>query len=536
METDRIFPDNWKEIIQSKKVIFYNTSVGSLLQGREKQIEKMKWVFETFHEHREIVLWWRPHPLEFSTIESMIPHLKKKYIELRTWYKESQIGILDESADLHRAIAISDAYYGDWSSVVQLYKATKKPVLFENIYVKSKEDTVFLPVTFCVKDNALWFMQLDSNKLIKMNRTTYEVEKVVCIPHEPSFLDRQYNYHIIDAGDSLVLLLGRSEQIYQYEIKTGSLKVHKPQGAVSSYMFSSEIVIAGNRKLLMLPYGSNRIYEYEYDSGVIAERESGLHGIKAAKCCERIGSKLYMVNRGTNALCCYDLTNDSFTEDRIGANESRYWGIKRAKEYFVLPHIEKRAVTLWNQKTGEVTELAAFPDKYICLDSYAYLDMFEKDGCVYLFPFCANMILKVDVEHQAITQAFTEVFFEPDYDVDSGNMSSEAYLCANRYDNHIYAYATYKKCLQIFDLSNQCIQSIPFPEITNEEQLNLIECILDDETYGCSFCEGERVLICTLENFIANLCRKCEKSDKDNVQKQSIGQDIYNIIMKNQRK
>ena len=32
MRTDKIFPENWKEIIQEKKVIFYNTSVGSLLK------------------------------------------------------------------------------------------------------------------------------------------------------------------------------------------------------------------------------------------------------------------------------------------------------------------------------------------------------------------------------------------------------------------------------------------------------------------------------------------------------------------------
>ncbi len=80
METDKIFPDNWKEVIQEKKVIFYNTSIGSLLSGREKHIEKMKWVFDIFQKHPEVVLWWRPHPLELSTVESMVPQLTDQYI------------------------------------------------------------------------------------------------------------------------------------------------------------------------------------------------------------------------------------------------------------------------------------------------------------------------------------------------------------------------------------------------------------------------------------------------------------------------
>lgn len=529
METEKIFPSNWKEIIRGKKVIFYNTSVGSLLSGRKKRIEKMKWVFGVFQEHPEVVLWWRPHPLELATIESMAQELGKQYIELRKWYEDSQIGILDESADLHRAIAISDAYYGDWSSVVQLYKVAKKPVMYENMYIKSKEDTIFLPVTFCVKENALWFIQLDSNKLIKMDRTTYEVEKIICIPHEPPFWNRQYNYHIIDMGDSLFLLLGKSDRIYEYEIKTDMIKVHKPQR--SNFTFNSEIVIAKNNKLVMLPYGEGSIVEYNCASGVFESRKCDCQNIKAEKCYEMVESKLYMADSGTNVLYCYDMISDSCSEVHIGAKNSRYWGVKKAKGYFVLPHIEKRAITLWNEQTGEVTELIEFPDKYIYLEAYAYLDMFERGGNVYIFPFCANMILKIDVENKVIEQAFGEVFFMPDYNVNSEKMSSEAYLCAKRYNDCIYAYATYKKCLHILDLNNMSVQSIPFPEIRNKEQFNLIESILDDEEHEESFCEGERVLICTLENYIVSLCRKYERSDRDNQQRHSIGQDIYRVIL-----
>ncbi len=82
-----------------------------------------------FQQHPEIVLWWRPHPLELSTIESMAPDLAQEYVAMRRQYKEKNIGVLDESTDLNRAIAVSDAYYGDWSSVVYLYQAIKTYII-----------------------------------------------------------------------------------------------------------------------------------------------------------------------------------------------------------------------------------------------------------------------------------------------------------------------------------------------------------------------------------------------------------------------
>lgn len=127
-------------------MILYNTGVSGLLHGREEQIEKMRWVFRVFSKHPEVVLWWRPHPLSLSTLQSMAPELQEKYKVMRQEYIEEVVGILDESADLNRAIAISDAYYGDCSSITTLYQVAKKPVLFENNSIKGMDEAEFLPI------------------------------------------------------------------------------------------------------------------------------------------------------------------------------------------------------------------------------------------------------------------------------------------------------------------------------------------------------------------------------------------------------
>ena len=134
-------PEEWLRIIEKpdgtwKKIIFYNTSVAGLLTHNEKMLEKMEYVFRIFKENQdEVALLWRPHPLVKATVESMRPQLWIEYDRIVRRYQEEGWGIYDDTADLDRAIVLSDAYYGDGSSVVQMYQKTGKPVMIQNVEI-----------------------------------------------------------------------------------------------------------------------------------------------------------------------------------------------------------------------------------------------------------------------------------------------------------------------------------------------------------------------------------------------------------------
>lgn len=136
-----IIPDEWLKIIEKpdgirKKVIFYNTSVSALLEHNEKMLNKMRSVFRTFYEYRDdIALLWRPHPLIKATIESMRPELWKAYSEIVDKFISDGWGIYDDTSDLERAIALSNAYYGDKSSVVQLCQRAEMPIMIQDVSV-----------------------------------------------------------------------------------------------------------------------------------------------------------------------------------------------------------------------------------------------------------------------------------------------------------------------------------------------------------------------------------------------------------------
>ena len=58
-----------------------------------------------------------------------------EYARIVAEYKRENWGIYDDTPDLHRAIAVSDAYYGDVSSLVDLYRLTGKPIMIQNAEV-----------------------------------------------------------------------------------------------------------------------------------------------------------------------------------------------------------------------------------------------------------------------------------------------------------------------------------------------------------------------------------------------------------------
>lgn len=135
---DQEIPKEWLQLIQKedgtwKKIVLYNTSVTAFLENDEQMVKKIKSVLQIFFEKREdVTLLWRPHPLMKATIESMRPDLWESYYAVVEEYKNAGWGIYDDTAELDRAIAISDAYYGDSSSLVKLCKTRKMPIMIQN--------------------------------------------------------------------------------------------------------------------------------------------------------------------------------------------------------------------------------------------------------------------------------------------------------------------------------------------------------------------------------------------------------------------
>ncbi len=184
LNTDRQemdIPAPWLRLIERpdgsrKKVIFYNTSVVALLEHGERMLDKIKDVLGTFRKKRDdFILLWRPHPLMKATMESMRPGLWRQYEQIVDTFRVEKWGIYDDTADLDRAIALCDAYYGDSSSVVCLFQNAGKQAMVQNVYLKNNVDhsiTAAEAVTYV--DGKYWYIPYWDNILCCMDERTFQ--------------------------------------------------------------------------------------------------------------------------------------------------------------------------------------------------------------------------------------------------------------------------------------------------------------------------------------------------------------------------
>lgn len=169
-------PEEWG-ILKGKKVFFYNTALTDILNAREAFLKKVRHIISAFEGKKDAALLWRPHPLSLATMEAMAPELLEEYLAIVEKFKCGGLGVFDESSDLNRAIAVSDAYIGHISSSVsQLYEATGKPVFYVD-YDSEFESERRWAKGLCAEivDGKLYMFGLESNRIFIYDMDSKEV-------------------------------------------------------------------------------------------------------------------------------------------------------------------------------------------------------------------------------------------------------------------------------------------------------------------------------------------------------------------------
>lgn len=135
-------PAAWQERMAGKKVYFYNTSLGGILQDTPGFLRKMRYVFQQFANCPDVCLIWRPHPLMMATLQSMRPAYMAEYEALKQEFLDRQIGIYDDTPIMEDTIAMCDAYIGDaGTSVTSIFGVVGKPMfILDNKIDRVPED------------------------------------------------------------------------------------------------------------------------------------------------------------------------------------------------------------------------------------------------------------------------------------------------------------------------------------------------------------------------------------------------------------
>lgn len=300
---DLEIPAEWLRIIEKpdgsrKKIVLYNTSVSALLQHSEKMLRKIKSVFGIFKEYKdEVALLWRPHPLIQATIESMRPQLWEAYRELRDRYVAEGWGIYDDSADLDRAVVLSDAYYGDPSSVVLLYKKIKKPIMLQNVLIIPAADSASRMFELTIEslaagEHEIYAVGRELNVMFRLDLRTNEVETITDMPEEEKLAGRLYNGVCLDK-DILALVPYYARKFWYYRLKekkwysmdiSAYVDPDQARKFVGGYIFEGTVYLFGyyykNILLIDLKFGQIRELFEEKDRHLFWEQTPVVHNGK----------------------------------------------------------------------------------------------------------------------------------------------------------------------------------------------------------------------------------------------------------------
>jgi len=454
--------EEWEKLIKNadgtrKKVVFYNTSIGSLLyhsvednKPSNKYLQKLKTVFEFFKKQNNAVLLWRPHPLLETTIKSMRPWLEQEYAQIVTEYKTGNYGIYDNTEDLNRSIAISDIYYGDGSSVTTLFNAAEKPVLGQAFGI---------PGISALYDDeiSLWFVN-GFNMLYKHDKQSKETEHIGTLPI-------QRNWAITGIAENnrklyLASNLGYGIFVFDMDKKVFGQNIPCNYGIqnIVSYKNFIYLIPTESYAVLRLAPDTNEITYFSKWLSEVAE----LKGKGKLVCV--IDSEIAIIIQGANAILVFNMESGEHIIEKIETDSEHYNNMCFDGHNYYLSPIDKNYIVRLNRKSNKISKIkfpGSFSRKENAKGANFLIKYFGKH--IWLFPFVANNAYKISTDTNKITELpeLTKHFEDKNLAWHYNN------VLAN--DNYIYA-STLNKGIVEFNINTSELNFIK--SITAE---NLIE-------------------------------------------------------------
>lgn len=416
-------PEEWLRVIQRpdgsrKKIIFYNTSVSALLTYGEDMLKKMEAVFGVFKENREeTALLWRPHPLIKATIESMRPWLWKEYEKIVARYREEGWGIYDDTADMDRAVVLSDAYYGDESSIVRLYQQTEKPIMIQVPQIlkpRRYEYDIASAEAICNYQGFYYFVFMQEPALCRMNPETLEC-KLLYRFYEGERSGRLYR-KIIPYQNRLFLVPFLSDQIAVYDIDMKEIHfirvnenyvdVRWQETLVSSKF---EDALVQGKFLYMIPHSYHAIIKMDMERLILEEIPLGRRGTEIFNYC--IGSACLQDNKvffpiySEGSICTF--CTDTDKADRIypTGNKKKYSNIFAVGDkLWLIPAKLYEGIDIWDMKNKEIEKTLVLNDEINILShENEAMDTrigFLIDKNLYLLPFGLSCGVIIDTDSE----------------------------------------------------------------------------------------------------------------------------------------
>ena len=137
---DEVPDEWWKYLIDEngdgRKVLLYHVNVSDIAEHGEKYFDKMERVFDIFEQNLEkMSILWHVNADTPHVLETYFPELFERYARMYDRFVKTDLGIYMESDDLHKPVAVADAYFGDRDAIMYRVRKLGKPVMIQNVEI-----------------------------------------------------------------------------------------------------------------------------------------------------------------------------------------------------------------------------------------------------------------------------------------------------------------------------------------------------------------------------------------------------------------
>jgi hypothetical protein len=553
--------DNLNYVLKGKKVILYNTSLTTELFCNGQYLKKICHTIDIIKNKNGVLLWWRPHPLSESTYNSMNLEFAKEYKAIVDKYKNNSYVlddcckndsykksnnnfIYDDSSDLHRAIACSDAYYGDMSSVVALYESTDKPIMIQDAWLR---DIKFIPVILYVNNCDIWFMIKRLNALLKLNRESRQVECVGCFPNEDA-ISLCYNTSIYQepclVNNIFYFPAFQAHECAAYSVENRCFEKYIKLDKNESLDFIKAVYFEGS--IFFIPFRHRGLIQLDIETRKVTEYSDWVNEVLSIREKQEEKYLLFypLLNNeniwcpiaGTNAILNLNLNSKKSHIYNLGDTEFRPYGICfDGVNYWISPIVHsKMSVVKWNPSDGILEEFSGiYVDDTV---DHGFNPIVYVEDFVWLLPIYSAHSFKINVKSNKLSLV-DELEIICDFD----KSEKPKFESVRIYGTTIIAYSTRLDTIIELDAKTMKLRDkvIVYPE----DVLCKLKTILDthkmyqdnshSKNKGMVFSENELQSLENYVDFISNRNNDKEivsKKENNRVDCSSNGARIYEYI------
>jgi len=544
---DFVLPEEWRKLMEKpdgalKKVVLYNTTIDGLLRWNDQCLKKIQSVLDIFRSRDDVVLWWRPHPLNEAACQSMLPELLAEYNQIVHKYQNDGFGIYDDTGDLHRALVLTDCYFGDFSSLIALYRCTGKRILLQQ-YKRFFNNKMIKPILGFdnIENNIIWISLY--NALYRFDLKTLDNKFVGRFPGKTSTSNFRYMY-AARIGDDIFFAPFLADAIAVYNTNTGNFRtimfpkpVWNDKDALNKvYKFLRSIAFGSY--IYFIPHDFPAIVRYDTINDTFEQFTNWISQINKSEVgryfstAKAIGSEIFALSDNSNTILVFNMETCNSQIYKAGEDKQIFIDLCFDGEYIWLSPKNSNEIVRWDKVNGK-HEIVKFSDGDIPFTAVEYLA-----GYIWLLPIWGgNAAFRINARSLQVENAdvFSEIMGLP--------CNANIKNTENTIDNSHYLYckAIDDRLIAYFYKSSEIISYVPGDKKAQKRCIN--NSAEPYTVFNGEYQSLREIAYYNLNHFLDELSssesddneitRRAKAVKKDKLNSGTAGKHIYSCIKKN---